>query len=115
MGHDGAAPPPPVASRSMAQRPTDDDRERWDRNAAFWDDSMGDDGNAFHLQLVRPAVERLLGDVAGSRVLDVGCGNGLFARRLAGRGAHVVAVDLSEAMLERARAHAPPSSGTIDY
>jgi SAM-dependent methyltransferase len=92
-----------------------DDRERWNRNAGFWDEQMGEAGNRFHLELVRPAVERLLGDVVGRRVLDVACGNGLFARRLASRGANVLAVDVSEAMVERARGHAVPTPGAIEY
>jgi SAM-dependent methyltransferase len=75
----------------------------WDENAEFWDAQMGEAGNDFHLRLVRPAVERMLGEVAGRRVLDVACGNGLFARRLAELGAQVTATDVSQPMLERAR------------
>jgi 2-polyprenyl-3-methyl-5-hydroxy-6-metoxy-1,4-benzoquinol methylase len=90
----------------------DDVRSRWDGNARFWDEQMGAEGNDFHLDLVRPAVERLLGGVDGQRVLEVACGNGLFARRLVELGADVVATDASPAMLERAREH--PSQG-IEY
>jgi SAM-dependent methyltransferase len=38
-------------------------------------------------------------------VLEIACGNGLFARRLAALGAQVVATDTSPVMLELARAH----------
>jgi SAM-dependent methyltransferase len=75
----------------------------WEDNAAFWDAHMGDHGNEFHRLVVRPAVERLLGDVARRRVLDLACGNGIFALRLAELGARVTATDVSEAMLEHAR------------
>ncbi len=78
---------------------------RWDRNAAFWDEQMGSEGNDFHLTVVRPAVERLLGDMAGAEVLEIACGNGLFARRLAALGARVCATDGSAEMLGRARVH----------
>ncbi len=51
---------------------------------------------------------RLLGDLAGKRVLDLGCGVGHFSALLALRGAHVAAVDISERCVaitrERARA-----------
>jgi SAM-dependent methyltransferase len=52
-----------------------------------------------------PSFMALLPDVAGSRVLDLGCGAGRLAHHLAERGAaDVVGIDLSERMLERARA-----------
>lgn len=78
-------------------------RRIWNENAWFWDERMGE-GNDVHLTLVRPCVQRLLTVQPGERVLDVGCGNGLFARRLAALGASVVACDVSEGMLERPRA-----------
>ncbi|MEZ5558190.1 MAG: class I SAM-dependent methyltransferase [Pseudomonadales bacterium] len=46
----------------------------------------------------------LLGDVSGQRVLEIGCGDGAFAATLSGRGARVVALDASAAMLDAARA-----------
>ena len=49
-------------------------REIWDAKAAFWDERMGD-GNAFQLQLIGPAVERLLAVRPEEQILDVGCGN----------------------------------------
>ncbi len=48
-------------------------------------------------------VDRLLGDVKGKRILDVGCGTGRHAARLAQRGAEVTGVDFSGGMLARAR------------
>jgi SAM-dependent methyltransferase len=44
-----------------------------------------------------------LGPLRGRRVLDVGCGKGRFARVLAARGARVVGLDVSAAMLAAAR------------
>ena len=40
---------------------------------------------------------------AGQRVLDLGCGTGHTSLALAARGAEVVAIDLTEAMLEQGR------------
>lgn len=50
-----------------------------------------------------PATRALVGDVAGERVLDAGCGTGEHTAALAADGAEVVGVDLSAGMLERAR------------
>lgn len=44
----------------------------------------------------------LVGDVAGQRVLDVACGHGRISRGLARKGASVVGVDVSAAMLAKA-------------
>jgi 2-polyprenyl-3-methyl-5-hydroxy-6-metoxy-1,4-benzoquinol methylase len=44
-----------------------------------------------------PVVERLLGPMpVGSRVLDIGCGNGALAGHFLARGMRVVGVDLSD-------------------
>ena len=51
----------------------------------------------------------LLPAMAGDRVLDVACGQGRMSRHLAGLGADVVGVDISAAMLGRARDAGPES------
>ena len=89
-------------------------REIWDQIAGFWDERFGE-GNAFHRTLVAPSVERLLGLQAGERVLDVACGNGAFARRLAGLGARVTACDFSQAFLDRAREISEAAGLPIEY
>jgi ubiquinone/menaquinone biosynthesis C-methylase UbiE len=73
-------------------------REGYDRWAELYDS----DGNPL-TALEEPEVDRLLGDVAGLDVADIGCGTGRHALRLAQRGASVTAVDFSEGMLDRAR------------
>lgn len=74
----------------------------WDANATFWDDAYGE-GNQFQRVLLGPALERLLALQPEERVLEVACGNGTFARRMAALGATVVATDFSEVFLEHAR------------
>jgi 2-polyprenyl-6-hydroxyphenyl methylase/3-demethylubiquinone-9 3-methyltransferase len=48
------------------------------------------------------AIRRSLGQVEGLKILDLGCGKGRFARRLAELGAQVVGLDASCAMLQAA-------------
>jgi ubiquinone/menaquinone biosynthesis C-methylase UbiE len=57
------------------------------------------DPRIFHVKLVL----KHLGDLAGKRVADVGCGKGRFARIVQERHprASVIALDLAEAMLRR--------------
>lgn len=86
----------------------------WDRNAAFWDEYFKE-GNDFHRLLVSPAVERLLDLQPGERVLDVACGNGALARRLANLGAQVTACDASRVFIDRARARSVDYAGRVNY
>lgn len=51
----------------------------------------------------RPAMQSLLPDVHGLRVLDAGCGPGLHAEWLSYHGASVVGIDVVERMVELAR------------
>ena len=90
-------------------------RRAWEANAAHWDDYMGATGNDFVNLLVWPATQRLLGLQPGEHMLDVACGNGLYALRLADMGAHVTAFDFSAALIERARARSAAHAGLIAY
>src|SRR5690348_3951070 len=73
----------------------------YDQMATVYEADASD--NAYNAHYDRPAVLELLGDVANKRVLDAGCGPGLYAEELLARGAEVVAVDASEPMVELAR------------
>src|SRR4051812_47359938 len=53
----------------------------------------------------QPLLFELIGDLAGKSVLDLGCGEGIYARKMRGQGAaSVVGVDLSGEMVALARA-----------
>lgn len=88
---------------SRWQETNEESRARWEQIAADWDDYMGMESNAFHRELIRPSTEQLLNVKRGDRVLEIGCGNGNFSRRLAELGADVVAFDYSAIMIERAQ------------
>jgi SAM-dependent methyltransferase len=61
------------------------------------------DSKAHNAHYDRPAVISLLPPVEGKRVLDAGCGPGVYAEWLAGRGAEVVGIDVCPRMVELAR------------
>lgn len=56
-------------------------------------------------------------DLSGKRILDAGCGAGQLAAEAASRGAHVVAVDLSETLVDLARKRMQERTftGTIEF
>ncbi|HZF67457.1 MAG TPA: magnesium protoporphyrin IX methyltransferase [Gemmatirosa sp.] len=68
-------------------------------------------------QMRRTLSSWLPADLTGARVLDAGCGPGVFAMELAARGAHVVAVDVSPTLvgLAQERAEGQAGSGRIDW
>lgn len=74
---------------------------RWGARAADW---------AATEEQQRPTYEeaiRRLGVGAGSRVLEVGCGSGVFLGAAVERGAQVAGLDASPELLELARARVP--------
>lgn len=98
-----------------AKQLNDAGRAMWNNKASFWDALHGDDGNEFHRTLVSPSVERLLNLQAGERVLDIGCGNGVLARRLATLGGDVTASDFSAELITRAKKRGQTSGTPIEY
>jgi SAM-dependent methyltransferase len=67
-------------------------------------DSYAEDvrSNAYNAHLEFPATSSLIPDVEGKRVLDAGCGTGVYTEYLVERGAEVVGVDVSGEMLAHA-------------
>jgi len=62
-----------------------------------------------------PAVEALMGAVAGQRICDLACGQGRVARHLVERGARVVGIDLSAKLLAIACRHEETDPRGIEY
>ncbi len=58
---------------------------------------------------------RLLGDVSGKRVIDLGCGGGQASIALALAGAKCVGVDISDEQIEYARRLAAELSVTVEF
>lgn len=53
--------------------------------------------------------------LAGSRVIDVGCGGGILSESMAARGATVTGIDLAEAALGVAKLHLLESGHKVEY
>lgn len=66
--------------------------------------------NAYHAARYE-WILRMAGDVQGKRVLDAGCGDGLFTYILASKGARVTGVDTDPKGLELAREHIENEKG----
>lgn len=77
--------------REIEKVTTDEGYDRWS--------SLYDDDDNPLVALEEPQLIDLLGDVRGKDLLDLGCGTGRHAVRLAQEGAHVTALDFSDGML----------------
>ncbi|WP_087025580.1 class I SAM-dependent methyltransferase [Thaumasiovibrio subtropicus] len=82
--------------------------EMYSRYAGEYDQAIQD--NIYNALLERPSLQALLGCVKDKKVLDLGCGSGIYIQYLLDSGAkHVTGIDLSESMLAVARTRLPES------
>ncbi|MET8149454.1 class I SAM-dependent methyltransferase [Actinoplanes sp. NPDC005259] len=109
----------PSPSAGALRRAVTDDESRaasrhwWDLDADDYQEEhgtfLGDVDFVWCPEGLREADARLLGEVRGRRILELGAGAAAGARWLDGQGADVVALDLSAGMLGHARAAADRS------
>ncbi len=98
------------------ERFTDEDaRTAWDFAADAWQTFVRDGDDYFRRLLHGPALLDATRVQPGERVLDLGCGEGYFARELARRGAHVTGVDLSPKLVACARQEEQRAPLGIEY
>ncbi len=92
-----------------------DARAAWNRGARAWHTFVQSGADYYRWRLHGPALLRACGDVQGLRALDLGCGEGYFARELARTGATVSAVDISDEQLAHALSAEQEAPLGIDY
>ena len=74
-------------------------RSQWTKYAQDWIET----DQAVRTGMLDTWMLDALGDVSGKSVIDIGCGEGRFCRLLSDLGAVVTGIDLTEALIERAR------------
>ncbi|MCH4873258.1 bifunctional 2-polyprenyl-6-hydroxyphenol methylase/3-demethylubiquinol 3-O-methyltransferase UbiG [Pseudomonas helleri] len=79
----------------------------WDRESEF---KPLHDINPLRVNWIDERVQ-----LAGKKVLDVGCGGGILSESMAQRGATVMGIDMGEAPLAVARLHQLESGVNVDY
>lgn len=96
---------PVVRLRGMVVK-MENTEQNWNRMAAAYEDfTAGADSYSYRIEW--PCIERLLPDLHGKSVIDLGCGTGRFTFLLEEAGAaQTVGVDLSEEMLQLAKEQA---------
>ena len=84
----------------------------WETNTNYWDEKMGLDGNVWHRALISPQTIELLKLKSGSKLLDIGCGNGVFSRKMSKLGLNITAFDFSQNNIKNAKKY---DCKNIDY
>lgn len=98
--------------------PHPDPREEWDREALFNDDYLHFYGRILDDTKTDAEAELvwdLLSLKSGEEVLDLACGHGRIANRLAGRGAVVTGLDATQMFLELAASDARARGVDVTY
>ncbi|MEA5124247.1 bifunctional 2-polyprenyl-6-hydroxyphenol methylase/3-demethylubiquinol 3-O-methyltransferase UbiG [Xanthomonas codiaei] len=80
-----------------------------------WWDADGPQKPLHALNPVRLQYVSARQELAGARVLDVGCGGGLLSESMARLGAQVTAIDLAPELVKVARLHSLESGVQVDY
>lgn len=82
----------------------------WEKVAGSYDRLVGETGDVAHRKVINPIVSKFLGDLKGQSVLDAGCGNGYWSRRLAKKANKVVGVDFTEELIQVAKSKSSASN-----
>ena len=92
-----------------------DEIKKFDNVANIWWDPKGEMGT---LHTINPLRTKFITDgldLAGRKVLDVGCGGGILTEALARCGAQATGIDLSNESIEAAKVHARQQGLDIEY
>ena len=94
-----------------------DEIAKFSQIADKWWDKNGEFKPLHDINPLRLGYIDSFAQLAGKRVLDVGCGGGILSESMAKRGAaHVTGIDMAEKSLETAQAHAAAERvDNIDY
>jgi SAM-dependent methyltransferase len=92
-----------------------DSRSLWEANADVWALQLGTDGDETRRHYSDDSLFRMLGDVRGRDVVDLGCGNGYLTHKMARSGARVTGIDQSLGMLESARRARGDREPAVDF
>ncbi len=91
----------PISGQTKADENVEQLPSQYDTTSAGYREIVQNDMVIDSVQ--QPEALRLLGDVANKTMLDVGCGEGKFLRRLSKLGARCVGYDISASQIESAR------------
>ena len=105
-----------VDTRSSAGNADPAELAKFSALAHGWWDPAGEFASLHAINPLRLDWIAAISPLTGQQVLDVGCGGGILAESMAGRGAQVLGIDLAEKLLKVAQLHAlQAQAATVTY
>lgn len=97
--HGTAAGPRPAGP------PGRDHATSWEKSADWYDRIIGERGSELYQAVVIPGALNLLAPKRGEKILDLGCGQGVFSRAMAQKGCEVTGIDAAPTLIQKARTY----------
>lgn len=91
---------------SFSENSSEHELNKFAQLAEKWWDTQGPFKPLHQLNPLRLSyVEKTVGTLTGKRLVDIGCGGGIFSESLARQGAHILGIDLAPPVIEVAKLH----------
>lgn len=90
-----------------------DNQHYWSSISSAYDATVEESGDPSQRLIINPIVEKLLGDVSGLTILDAGCGNGYWSRKLSKTAKKVVGIDFTSELIVKANERGVPDN--VDF
>lgn len=94
--------PKPVSSKKLPRVPLGSSKTSWGKEASWYSEHL-EQGDTYHTKVILPNLERIVASKTGISILEIGCGEGFFARAFAKTGATVIASDIGKELIALAR------------
>lgn len=101
----GPASGPGAGSGSAPRGDRSQGGTSWEKSADWYDRILGERGSELYQAVVIPKAMELLKPQRGEFILDLGCGQGVFSRAMADKGARVTGVDAAPTLIAKARTY----------
>ena len=89
---------------------------QWNKIAGDWIEvKRNNNTDILNKSITYPELKRLMGNVKGKKVLDLGCGEGYSSRQMAEYGAEVTGIDFSPKLINRAKEINISDSRSVNY
>lgn len=81
----------------------------WDDNAKLYDSEQSETGDFLHKFMIDPELAKLLVTISGKVILDAGCGNGYWVRKLSSAKT-ITGIDSSKRLIQLAKSRKNPKN-----